>query len=342
MLTLPRLVLAAESESCAEGAPLEQSCSSCAVRCSSVVRSSASELVRGAADCLSLCGFAVVPSMIDVAGLGDLRDALEAWSLGADAAPFAHYCLRGNRSEFVLPHVTPFDAGHVFAPPRLLEIVDEYTSRVLPAAQPRWSMASMLSMTPPPPPPAAPLPALEMVTLLNNPAGSLGQGVHRDAARWPASLGLKVQIPLVDVDPTMGPVSFYPLSHVRHTRSSSSSSSSGSFLWRLFPWGTPKAAPDDPLACGALHGNVSRGTAIIYTHSLAHHGTPNNSSRNRPALDFSFLPSMAIGKNLHINRVCFSEEAWRAAEQRGATVEPFFRELRGQREQRRGKEPSSV
>ena len=75
--------------------------------------------------------------------------------------------------------------------------------------------------------------------------------------------------------------------------------------------------------------------------SLAHHGTPNNSLRNRPALDYSFLPSMAIGKNLHINRVCFSEEAWHAAEQRGAAIEPIFRELRSQREQR-GKEPNSA
>ena len=346
MLALPQLVLATE-ESCAEGAPLEQSCSSCAVRCSSVVRSNTSELVRGAVDCLSLCGFAVIPSIVDATGLSDLRDALDAWSLSADAAPFAHSCLRGNRSEFVLPHATPFDAGHVFAPQTLLEIVDEYTSRVLPAGQPRWSMASMLSMTPPAPPTAAPLPALEMVTLLNNPAGSLGQGVHKDASLWPARLGLKVQIPLVDVDPTMGPISLYPLSHTRHTHSSSSSSIS-IFLSRLFPWlfpwDTPKAAADSAaasLACGALHGNVSRGTAIIYSHSLAHHGTPNNSSRDRPALDYSFLPSIALGKNLHINRVCFSEQAWHAAEQRGAAVEPIFRELRRQREER-GNGPTSL
>merc|ERR1719277_1869740 len=99
------------------------------------------------------------------------------------------------------------------------------------------------------------LPALELLALINNSVGADGQDMHRDASERPAALGVKVQIPLVDVDLSMGPLCLYPLSHVSMHAIS--------------------------MCCAPVFATVYKGSAILYSHALLHHGTANTSPRHR-------------------------------------------------------------
>ena len=215
--------------------------------------------------CLRECGFAVLSGIYEKAALDKLNAAVEEnreelqneWATGR---------LRGEHLWFGFPNRHPFNKSEWFYNRRLSQFVEEYSGGEV---------------------------TLDLVSFFLNPAsGSTYQTWHMDNSEL--ALGLKVQIPLVDVSSTNGPTEFSVLKY------DVMSALQAAARYRREVWDGRKTAleEDEPLRdflkkegllleC-TIKGTYERGSVMAYINGLPHRGTPNLSPHNRVTMDHAY------------------------------------------------------
>ena len=215
--------------------------------------------------CLRECGFAVLSGIYEKAALDELNAAVEEnrkelqkeWGTGR---------LRGEHLWLGFPNRNPFNKSEWFYNRRLSQFVEEYSGGKV---------------------------TLDLVSFFLNPAsGSTYQTWHMDSTQLP--LGLKVQIPLIDVSSTNGPTEFSVLKY----DVMSALRVAERFIHEVWDGREPGLEEDEPfrdfliregllLEC-TVKGTYERGSVMAYINSLPHRGTPNLSPHNRVSMDHAY------------------------------------------------------
>jgi len=196
---------------------------------------------NNSSSCLTYCGFAIIPGTISESLLDEARRVFERWNTQQDEVvqharlPDAEANIQSNgkRIEYGLPDLSPFNSSALLFNPNIVGSVIEYLSAIgEPSSEP----------------------TMEAVTIIDNMPGSTDQNWHRDS---PYVDGVKVQIPLVDVLPELGPIELEPRK--------------------------------DQEKCRIIRGEIAKGSAVLYLSTLKHRGTANRAQVARPVIDYHYM-----------------------------------------------------
>ena len=237
-----------------------------------------------AAHCLQRCGFAIVADAYASSDLAEIGDAFRAWHAADDdvvrykeraaRSTLRKYLskeqiqqvapgLRGKREEIVVPDTLPFNSA--LFNPLVVGAVGGYMRAVAGKGA---------------------APSLEYMTFIHSMRGSDSQHFHQDSSFVD---GVKVQVPLVDVELEMGPV------EIRSVRADGEIRRVGDIR------GDNEVSSQSSDTCSQFNATTRRGAAILYLHTAYHRGTANaHATRDRTVLDFSYLLPAHAERNAYL------------------------------------------
>ena len=199
-------------------------------------------------NCLRECGFVVIPNIYNPTTLSAIYDRFFNQFSESERDPYKELDvhIRGNLIEYGLPHFNDIPGfNEILYHPLVAESAINFMKQEMDY---RVSYEHDVEYDGT----FNPI-VLDTVTFIEAKGNftDIAQGLHMDS-----QFGIKLQIPLIDVTPTMGPI-------------------------EVFPYG------QDKFICGSIKGAVKIGTGILYQQTVWHRGTKNNDLSHRPVIDMS-------------------------------------------------------